>query len=904
MLTISDADRKILWGRSGNRCAFPGCVQELATRVESSSNSKAVVLGEEAHIVAKEDGGPRSNPGMPLRQRDAYQNLILLCPTHHTLVDKDHGAPFSVDDLHAMKAAHEENIGRSALNIRALCLRPIGELNDPFDLEVHPAIDIAGMPHLPVLPAYVKREHDRTLDRLMAEAAEGRSIISVLVGGSSTGKTRACWEAVKGLPDGWQLLHPIYPSHAKAAAEMLDSVGPRTVIWLNEIQRYFITPQIDLGERVAAGLRELLRDPSRGPVVILGTIWPKHWGTIFGDGETSDTGQANLLSQARTLLVGADIRVADAFIGSAVEDLRAAMSSDPRLAEAFKNADSGRIAQYLAGGPALLERYRYAPPSARALIDAAIDCQRLGHTSHFSESLLQAAASCYLTDDQWDSLDDNWFAEALAYVGQPCRGARGLLTRVRPRLDPPNRSRPEYRLADYIEQHGRSESEPALPPGGVWEALSAHAAAEDLEQISDAAAQRGLNQFAARLATLAVKAGLSRASEIVANVLKDAGKVDDAELRLRQSVKTGDPKSILALGRFLKSLGRYEEAEHLFRSAAETGDGEAMRQLAHRLKNSDRQQTATTWMTRSADSGNIMAIRELAEPGWYLQGNQTGEAERRWRQAVELGDSSAIRPLAELLLDAGRIDEAIEFWKRGARAGNTLTIRGLFEWMTQAGLRNEVEQWLICAVQSGDYSRYDLGPAMRTANAYAKRRRRPPRRQGRRGGSTRRVDSKASAGEPTPMLEYLGWYQDPCNRVEADPAFAMRLLAESLNEAGSAGEAERWLRQAAECGDARAMLELVSPLVESGRGEEAFNWLTASANRADLAAATLLVKLHEKTNDTDKLEPFLRRMIETGRVWWASWQLVLLLRKTERHEEAERLQRFGIEPGGRTAEPW
>jgi hypothetical protein len=72
-----------------------------------STSSTPVVVGQEAHIVAEEDDGPRGDLSMPISERNAYQNLILLCPTHHILVDKDHGIHFSVSQLHQMKDDHE-----------------------------------------------------------------------------------------------------------------------------------------------------------------------------------------------------------------------------------------------------------------------------------------------------------------------------------------------------------------------------------------------------------------------------------------------------------------------------------------------------------------------------------------------------------------------------------------------------------------------------------------------------------------------------------------------------------------------------------------------------------------------------------------------------------------------------
>ena len=151
-------------------------------------------------------------------------------------------------------------------------------MTDPFALEVHRPVQLEDPPPgLPVLPAYVPREHDTALGSVVRAAAEGRSGIAVLVGGSSTGKTRACWEALQLLrdqPERWRLWHPIDPARPEAALRELPGIGPRTVVWLNEAQFYLDAADGGLGERVAAGLRELLRDPVRAPVLMLATLWP------------------------------------------------------------------------------------------------------------------------------------------------------------------------------------------------------------------------------------------------------------------------------------------------------------------------------------------------------------------------------------------------------------------------------------------------------------------------------------------------------------------------------------------------------------------------------------------------------------------------------------------------------
>jgi hypothetical protein len=191
--------------------------------------------------------------------------------------------------------------------------RLLAEATDPFALEVHrPVATDDPPPGLPMLPVYVPREHDRELAEVVRAAAAGTSGIAVLVGGSSTGKTRACWEALRLLrdqPQQWRLWHPIDPTRPEAALRGLPSIGPRTVLWLHEAQFYLDAAAGDPGERIAAGLRELLRDPVRAPVLVLATLWPQYWDSLTA----RPAAGADPHAQARELLAGRDISVPAAF---------------------------------------------------------------------------------------------------------------------------------------------------------------------------------------------------------------------------------------------------------------------------------------------------------------------------------------------------------------------------------------------------------------------------------------------------------------------------------------------------------------------------------------------------------------------------------------------------------------
>ncbi|MBI4337904.1 MAG: HNH endonuclease [Chloroflexi bacterium] len=101
-MPISDKTRKVLWGRSGNRCAI--CKNELVIGATTQDNES--VVADECHIFSPQTNGPRHDPSYPSEALDSYGNLLLLCKTHHKMVD-DQTATFTTDILRQMKSNHE-----------------------------------------------------------------------------------------------------------------------------------------------------------------------------------------------------------------------------------------------------------------------------------------------------------------------------------------------------------------------------------------------------------------------------------------------------------------------------------------------------------------------------------------------------------------------------------------------------------------------------------------------------------------------------------------------------------------------------------------------------------------------------------------------------------------------------
>jgi hypothetical protein len=106
-MNISELDLKKLWGKAAGRCSSPGCSNNCISYFEKSGDK---ILGEMAHVIPQSSDGPRGTAGV--EGPDTYENLILLCPYHHTMVDK---APkdFPAKLLHEWKCQHELRIEQS-----------------------------------------------------------------------------------------------------------------------------------------------------------------------------------------------------------------------------------------------------------------------------------------------------------------------------------------------------------------------------------------------------------------------------------------------------------------------------------------------------------------------------------------------------------------------------------------------------------------------------------------------------------------------------------------------------------------------------------------------------------------------------------------------------------------------
>jgi hypothetical protein len=508
-MAISELTRKILWAQSGGRCAL--CRRYLLT--PNTSTEDPSVFGEEAHIVSRADKGPRAGKP-PKRGFDHHSNLILLCGEHHKQVD---------DQIHEYTVARLKEIKEK----HWLWVKQLGEPNrmppwvhvteaDPFRLGVHRAIHVPGTTPYG-LPVYIERDVDlyphQGVRALLSDAGR-RSGFVLVVGGSSTGKTRCLFEAVREVLPDWPLFHPTSSGEVR---DIICSSISRVVVWLDELQRYLH----DSDALDAGVIRRLLG--SVEPVVIVGTLWPSAYAEFT---QRPAPGAPDLRERERAVIeLSTCITLPEKF--TPTELGRAERCNDPRVQSVLQIKEFG-FTQSMAAAPQLLERWEHADPYARAVISAALDIARLGVRSPIPASVLRSAAPGYCDDRTRARADhETWFERALEYATGELKGAASVLIPV-DRTGTLMGEHFGYQIADYLLDTLGAARLNASIPETLWMACRELDPA-DARRIGDAAEKRLRYEPAARLYERACEDVTDiHAAEQLAQLYTNGGQYGDA----------------------------------------------------------------------------------------------------------------------------------------------------------------------------------------------------------------------------------------------------------------------------------------------------------------------------------------------------------------------------------------
>lgn len=103
-MAVTDKTNKMIWGKAAARCSI---CRQILIEGKKENGSPLIPIGEVAHIVAKKNDGPRGKSNLSPMERDDIDNLLLLCQTHHTIVDNNTDL-YTVDKLKEIKITHEQ----------------------------------------------------------------------------------------------------------------------------------------------------------------------------------------------------------------------------------------------------------------------------------------------------------------------------------------------------------------------------------------------------------------------------------------------------------------------------------------------------------------------------------------------------------------------------------------------------------------------------------------------------------------------------------------------------------------------------------------------------------------------------------------------------------------------------
>jgi uncharacterized protein YidB (DUF937 family) len=439
--------------------------------------------------------------------------------------------------------------------------RPAGQ-RTPADLGVHQVT--GGGP----MPAYIRRPHDEQLRAVLDPETEYSRLV-VVRGDALAGTSRAVYEAVTDVLADWALEY--LPTVAALAARLETGIPPRTVLWLGELRHH---ADADGGAAILDRLDGVLEDDGR--VVAIATIWPGYWDS-YTAAAAAGLGAADPVAVAGRVLAGLDVLAEydptshDPAYGGVVDvparftaaELTAAAAGDPVLAAAVAAVGpDGQVTQHLAGARDLLARYDGpgADPDGQAIITAAMDATRLGHAGPLPAALLRDAAVGYLVDPHHPASDTDRWDTALAWATD----AGWALQPVPPVA---GHGTPGYRVAGYLDQHGRRTRADQLTPASLWDALAAHAdGMNDRGRLAQAARDRGLYRHAATLWTAAAAAGRTDAAARLITHLGVVAEPAETTRAARWAVgraSLGDPWDVARLLEVLRAAGAGEAVQDL-----------------------------------------------------------------------------------------------------------------------------------------------------------------------------------------------------------------------------------------------------------------------------------------------------------------------------------------------------
>jgi TPR repeat protein len=522
------------------------------------------------------------------------------------------------------------------------------------------------------VPPYVARDFDNELRaRLRRSAVDGGMVL--LTGDSTSGKSRAAFEAVKSEMPEHQVFSPPHGADLRRLPDLLTSRPGRYLLWLDDLEGHLgrdglqpdlLSALLRLRLAVVATLRDGFRD----------MLWPQAERNAAASGDVEAQRQSHSGSHVLDLAELVEVPR----VWSATELERASWEEDPRLVDALKYHGKYGISEYLAAGPELWQEWRQAMrarghPRGAALVAAAVDLARTGLKEPFTVQLIEEAHEHYLVAGGGRALRPEPLSEAWEWAQTIRYGVTSLLI--------PGPGESEWQAFDYLTDSAFRDTRLRVPEA-TWRTAIARSRDDDekFEVGWQAMARDAPRQLAAvafeplALAGDAVAANnMGSLSELrILEQLKGnmfshlaralSGRVDmDKALDYVASTSldqiAAEPMSALRAFGLLDIANSPEaaDAERWYRLAYEGGHQEAAKNLASLLRQLGREAEAIGWYEKAAEVGIPGAAGDLGQ--LHEQLGHPGEADLWYRRAAQAGDRRAAGWLRQLLQRQGGADD-------------------------------------------------------------------------------------------------------------------------------------------------------------------------------------------------------------------------------------------------------
>lgn len=753
---------------------------------------------------------------------------------------------------------------------------------DPIALGVHRAIqDISDgrkMKRPDVLPAYIKRDFDDDLVMALSRCMRSSGLI-LLVGTSSTGKTRSAYEALKSVMPNWKVVQPITPQRLLAVLTEISN-WKKTIIWLNEAQDY-----LDAGEgnELAAQLIRLLADATS--FIVVGTLWPDKYHELINEGISNNGGvsksaRRSLLHSAIIVPVGTQLSAAE------MRTARELAQQDSSLRLAI-DYGGHKIMQSLAAGPDLIHHWETSPtPQASAVLTAAIDARMLGVNGPLTRNFLRSGATAYLSGHDRAGLlsDGQIFEAALQYARSPLKGAVYALNEI---TSPRGRTL-GYRIADYLHEYGASLRLLAEIGSEFWAALEKHIVdPSDLFKLGEAAKITNELEWAEMLFKKAIKLGSKEASVELAHMFAAQLRITEADLILSEAVENGDTNAWLTHFRLLRSQGRLVDAERTLRRAIQLKAPWSISSSGRVSKYGiEHYGPVLGFSTNVYQFGPRSELTDL-----LLSQGRHEDAIVTWREAVEADENYARQHLARLLTEHGLVDEAEDNLARATMSGEPGARYQLAVLLEEQGRANDVmEVWQEGILLKEARSAQNLGEFLlkigRAADAERVLRTAVDREDGEAWIDLLELYTKQGRqGEVESLLH---------RAIEREFPGARSEMAVFLQERGRTADVRGLLGAAIEAGEKDAWKRLAEFFIDTEANQlAAVPVLRNAATRKERDADSILATLLTLHSSYDEAEQIRLRMVATGE-YRARFGLAGFYAGQGRFDDAERVLREAV----------